>query len=588
MHCATVHQTRGYSKYHELYTEVRDDFIVARPKTPEKVKRPKVVCIFPYGNGLSMTAYSVTYSNVLTALLTRMFLVDYGKGFERPPEVQKEAVRRLYHIQNKIIKEIGRCEPWTKERFLSTYSGRKLKRYQDASEVYEMHGVSRSDAIVNTFSKKEKQMMCMAGKKKNFNGLTADLLTTGITVCPDPRAINSRKYVYHYALGRYIKCFEHQMFKTINKQFGEVVVMKGHNMDSRGDLIAQKWFTYQNPVAVGLDAKRFDQHVRPEMLRYEHRLYNMCFRSKELSRLLSMQVVNKGVYYGDDGYIKYRKNGCRMSGDMNTGMGNVQIMCAMVWTYMSSKKIQYSFINDGDDCVLIMDHYNLHKINDLKTEFLKWGFYMEVEKPVYELELLEFCQARPIQIATGHWRMVRDPRVCLTKDTMSLRAEWNNPINIDQYRNAIGQCGLALCSGVPVMQSFYQAMRRGVEHMLPPKSYDYDQGMYRVSRGMKIKQTEPTVEARTSFNLAFGVSVDEQIELERYYEQITHISTIAVNRDFEIHPNLEYCDGFQLKSLNGVRERNPTNVERLQGDPQVLKRTVRQPPKATLGGSSKP
>jgi hypothetical protein len=199
---------------------------------------------------------------------------------------------------------------------------------------------------------------------------------------------------------------------------------------------------------------------------------------------------------------------------MNTGMGNVILMCAMVYTIFSG--IDYEFVNDGDDCVLIFEQDLLSNLPDIKGEFMRFGFYMEIETPVYELEHIQFCQAQPVLI-DGKYRMIRDPRICLTKDCFSLRAEATNKHDIAAYRNAIGTCGLSLCSGCPVMQSFYNSMRSGVEHYPPPKSMDLESGMIRLSKGMRSKVTNVTESSRVSFAVAFDIFPSEQVALEHQF-----------------------------------------------------------------------
>jgi hypothetical protein len=73
---------------------------------------------------------------------------------------------------------------------------------------------------------------------------------------------------------------------------------------------------------VGLDASRFDQHVSHAALKWEHSVYNSWFKDKEFARAISMQLINEGTGYTDEGKIKVEVEGCRMSGDMNTSAGN--------------------------------------------------------------------------------------------------------------------------------------------------------------------------------------------------------------------------------------------------------------------------
>lgn len=68
-----------------------------------------------------------------------------------------------------------------------------------------------------------------------------------------------------------------------------------------------------------------------QALKWEHSIYNAMFRSDELAELLGWQLTNKGFARTTDGLIKYEVKGCRMSGDMNTALGNCMIMCALVY-----------------------------------------------------------------------------------------------------------------------------------------------------------------------------------------------------------------------------------------------------------------
>lgn len=145
---------------------------------------------------------------------------------------------------------------------------------------------------------------------------------------------------------------------------------------------------------MGLDASRFDQHVSQDALKVEHKVWNRMTPGTcrpHLRRLLSMQLQNHGIAYLEGLKVKYTTDGCRMSGDMNTSSGNCMLMCLMLGSYLDTLKIKYRFANNGDDCVVIIDKRNLSKISNLQTWFLKMGFTMKVEKPVFEFEKIEFC-----------------------------------------------------------------------------------------------------------------------------------------------------------------------------------------------------
>jgi len=78
-----------------------------------------------------------------------------------------------------------------------------------------------------------------------------------------------------------------------------------------------------------------------------------------LKYLLDMQLENKGVSYVDGYKFKYRTDGCRMSGDMNTSSGNCMIMCILLGSYLDTLGVDYRFANNGDDCVIILESRHL-------------------------------------------------------------------------------------------------------------------------------------------------------------------------------------------------------------------------------------
>ena len=70
---------------------------------------------------------------------------------------------------------------------------------------------------------------------------------------------------------------------------------------------------------------------------------------------------------------------------------------------------------------------------------------------------VEFCQMRPIPTALGY-TMVRNIPTAIMKDSMSTNRLEGNAGKCWFY--AVGECGLALSSGVPIMNSFYRMYKR--------------------------------------------------------------------------------------------------------------------------------
>jgi hypothetical protein len=274
----------------------------------------------------------------------------------------------------------------------------------------------------------------------------------------------------------------------------------------------KKWSSYSRPVAVSIDASRFDQHCSVDILDWEHSLYNGVFRDAELAQLLQWQLYNEGVSYQGDKKIVYKTVGCRMSGDMNTGMGNCIIMCGLVYSYLEQYGIDAKLLNNGDDCVLFMNEGSLAQLATLPAWFLNRGFTMIVEPPSYELEHVDFCQTRTIYTDDGY-RAVRDPRTSIAKDLLATKML--NAAEIRAQRGAVASGGLALASDLPVIGAMYRWMDSGVRGA---RSAMLGEGFKQLSAGCRKRaDREPSGTCRASFCRAFGISPAEQRLMESWF-----------------------------------------------------------------------
>ncbi len=292
--------------------------------------------------------------------------------------------------------------------------------------------------------------------------------------------------------------------------------------------LADNWAQFRDPVAFGLDASRFDQHVSVDALRFEHSVYNSVFRSSELAKLLSWQLSNKGFGRVGSQCAKYTVEGCRMSGDINTGMGNCLIMSSIVLAYFESVGVHARLSNNGDDCVVFCDRRDLHLMQGIDTWFTEFGFKLKREPTVDVFEKIEFCQTQPVLIG-GRWRMVRNPWTAMSKDCVSLLS-WHDEQSFNTWRDAIGTCGLELTTGVPVWQSFYSAIQRDGS-LKGGLAAVYDSGLGYLARGTSKQVIDD--EARFSFWKAFGILPDLQVALEDSWPEIqyappTHVKNLLV------------------------------------------------------------
>lgn len=467
--------------------------------------------------------------NVQTALLERVFYVQDAVTlqFSSPFSVEAGSFRdMLSEVYKYFRRSVNVIAP---ESILGYperhYRGRRLRCYQNALENLQRRGVLRSDAYLSTFLKHEK---VLNGNKRAV-----------------PRVIQPRRPEYNIAVGVYLRPIEERLYKRIATLFGHETVMKGKNVYEIGMLFADAWDSFEDPVALGLDASRFDQHVSVDALQWEHSIYDLYYRDPELRRLLEFQLRNKGFASTPDGSVTYEVNGCRCSGDMNTGMGNCLLMCSMVWALLNRHanaivgRTPARLFNNGDDCVIVGERSTINLLLPLVAPWFKrLGFKMKIEPIVDVLEKVVFCQMQPVYDGS-RWRMVRDPRVSLTKDATITNLVAPTEASLSNHCNAIGDCGLSLTTGMPILQSYYSAMlnntRRG---KLVHESF-YGSGFYQLSRG--TKNTGPSAisnAARVSFCEAFDITPDVQIALEDYFARLPPVAFTIGDELSEQFPDL--------------------------------------------------
>jgi len=472
---------------------------------------------------IDVVPFNHKISTLERAVKERVFCVKNVKSktgldaeFVSPPLPVTDAFSRLGETRRILSTFLPSTAPITARQFVDSYRGRKKQVYENALQEMELGNSSLAeDAKVKVFIKYE----------KTDRTSKAD---------PVPRVISPRDPKFNIRLGKYLKPLEERIFKSLGRLFGHRTVMKGMDVFQVADCLREKWDMFKDPVAIGLDASRFDQHVSVGALRFEHGVYLDCFKRKvhrnKLANILSYQLENHCTGYAEDGVLSYTTTGTRMSGDMNTSLGNCVLMVSMIHAYLLDRGVNGQLANNGDDCVVFLERRDLTKFSDgLFDWFWDMGFNMAIEAPVYEFEELEFCQCKPVFDGSS-WRMCRNPWSAIAKDSVLLK----NQVSMDYFRlwlNAVGTGGLSIAGGMPVFQSFYQMfVRNGVT------SYRKSKGNKKVSLsgdellpwfmrevGLKgnAKSRPITDESRASFWAAFGVTPCEQLCLEEYYDKFT-------------------------------------------------------------------
>lgn len=433
--------------------------------------------------------HNPSVTNVLRGLKERVYRVERDGVLVPTPKPSIGAYNQLRDFRSRLLSRLVLCRPWSLERFIASYPGAKQARVRAAAESLALRPLSRRDAMLSTFVKAEK-------------------LNLSDKPDPAPRVIQPRDPRYNCVVGPYLKAAEKPIFDAIAEVWGGPTVMKGMSGAKVAECMRSMWDSFSHPVGIGLDASRFDQHVSVPALEWEHSVYNSIFKSPELARLLQWQLHNKGKAFTADAAVDYEVEGCRMSGDMNTSLGNCLLMCAMVWEYARQKRIPCRLANNGDDCMVFMTAAHAAKFRSgLDHWFLAMGFKMKVEDTVHEFERVEFCQTRPVYTGSA-WVMCRNPRLVLDKDTTCL-----HPRNVPYttWLHHIGVAGGALAAGMPILQEFYRACREAGK---PGLVLDVC-GMDYLAHGMTLQYTPVTDEARVSFYRAYGITPWQQTAIEQ-------------------------------------------------------------------------
>jgi len=464
--------------------------------------------------GNEISAHNHSLKNVLRALVERRFLVKSkdGSSLVPPPQPKIGVVRkRLANVKRSIIAMIPKPTRMTMSEFIDTRPSRLRKRYTDAMSSYIKFGLSEVQAWINHFIKFEK--VNLTKKSDRF-----------------PLKIKPRTHEYNLRLGMFLSPIEgfggsHPMYDALASLFGGPTVMKGMNaeqvatniVDASQMVSDRSQHQEQGLVWIGCDASRFDQHVSKDMLKWEHSIYLELYLNhpelSELRWLLKQQLKTKATTYTQDEEgvqykVSYQDEGQRSSGDMNTGLGNCIIMCAMLYTYLKMVGItNVRVINNGDDAVIIMtgSDYASFCQESFKDWFLEMGFTMTMEDPVYELDQLEFCQSHPVKTPDG-WIMV--PNIDnLNKFGVALV----DKSKIDDWIREVGVAGRLWLAGIPIWyQYFCQYPHDGKESSRPALTEQNAWSLYWNSLGIAERSLEVAEETRVSFYNAFGITPQEQ------------------------------------------------------------------------------
>lgn len=409
------------------------------------------------------------------------------------PTMQPEAGSfegSLAAFRRRVGQRVGaNALPITTEQFVGQYGGPKAKRYAAASESLRLKAVTRADSYPGVFLKGEKWHEDKPG-----------------------RIISARHPRYLLEVGKYICPIEHALYKAVDEVYGAPTIMKGYTPERRAAIVRSHWNSFADPVAVGQDFSKFDQHISRSALEYEHGFYLAAYSGDStLQRLLSWQLETTCYANARDGRVKYRVSGGRMSGDMNTALGNCLISSALLWAYTHEAGVKVKAIVDGDDSVAFMERTDLARyLSGIKDWMAKRGFKLVTEEPVTDIARVEFCQCR--FVAASPATMVRNPVKAVTQDHAWIV---DASLTHREVLAATGLGGLSLYGNIPVLGAYYNMLAGATAlSRRTRRRITFQSTWLRDAQLTGGTFAEPTEEARYALWEAWGITPGEQRELE--------------------------------------------------------------------------
>lgn len=398
----------------------------------------------------------------------------------------------LKQIDSTCLKELSdnvQLHPFSRTKVVYSYMGRWRTKYMYAQQSYHEQGVMNKHSRLTLFPKDDLEM-----------GLPSKA----------PRAIQYRHPIFMLEQGRYTKSIEAWFYKLKDK-YDTYIVGKSDPFTIANTLV-KKASNFYNPTFLMLDASKFDSCVDVEWLKFCLEYYLTLFPKiyhRKIKWLWSKTYINKG--YTKQG-LKYKTHGTRMSGDMDTGLGNSIIMYTMLCNYLKEVGIsKYSILVNGDDSIVVIENKDLTASRNLDY-FQRAGFNMKFEV-AHSIEEAEFCQARLIETDYGQ-TMARNPQRVMGRTSWTTTQRSKS--NYRAFVNTLGLCERAASWGVPIASTMATRM---IEAANTTKRIFISPWLEQHYNGMRKwwKNGIPTISLNTriSFSNAWGISCEEQVDIEK-------------------------------------------------------------------------
>jgi len=506
--------------------EALDQSLIDLPKSlvtvksfgPLPTKEINITRVAGVGANANVSFFNNSIWNMHTSVVARVFSRKTTEGWtliSDTPHIAGIFLNGLRDFIDEITAHGQTVAPVAWEDFPRLYKGRKFHVYDKALKSLITTDVTIEDANCTVFLKKE----------KDIQSDKLDAIPRMITF-PDPR--------FGLAFGRFIKPIEHSIFVRVDEIFRSKTVMKGLNYKQVGLEIQRKWRRFVNPASVDGDVSRLDSAISKEGMRFTHVIAASYYFGEELQEFLKLcewQIEYDCKGRAKNGTIAFRSRGLG-SGQMNTSLVGVLIVCAILYRYIKDNDLDLEVINCGDDFSVIGEKETVETfIKGASKHFIKYNMVLKMENINHHIEGVNFCQTNPVLIE-GVYRMVRTPRTAIIKDGTSIDYLHTN-MQFAKWMKAVSSCGIATHGGVPIFQEFYRCYARNANRM----SSQFTKRQRRKYGGKVFEVLKSSMhywgkdmdcnynscipyETRWSFYLAFGIDPVVQLVIEHYYRDL--------------------------------------------------------------------
>lgn len=419
-----------------------------------------------------------------------------------PPQVFGHLPARTLRCWKQLQRFCSRYDggSWSHLETAESYSGALRRRYVEAARSLADDGLSGfKDYYLRPFLKAEKNRVPHKMAK--------------------PRLIYPRSPRYNLELASRLKPFEHWLWGRLNGRVfscgdGSRIIAKGLSPRQRANLIVRKFSAIRDCVCFEIDGKAFEAHVGPAQLSQEHSTYLGAFRGdKRLAWLLSVQ----GKLFGRVSGAKFSRLGCRASGDFNTGLGNSLIFLVECISALRVVGVHFDLLVDGDNALLFVAKADLPAVlaDFARLVETSSGHEVVLERPTSILEEIRFGGSAPVYLGSKlGWRMVREWHRVLSS-AMSSHIYLKEPVFARRWMSGVAQCELSLARGVPILQEWAVSIIQALGPVKAIKDDFLADYRYLGASRVELDAAEPVaVEARISFERAFGVNPADQISME--------------------------------------------------------------------------